>query len=89
MVNEGLMAACRSASSKNLLDRRFSHGARGQDDNAALADFDVSRPVESAQRVLPGHLEYFPEKWTAVFRRKCDQRTNLGRFPIQSNRKAS
>src|SRR6266705_638329 len=33
-------------------------------------------------------LEHFPEKWTPVFRRKCDQIRNPERFPIQPNRKA-
>jgi hypothetical protein len=33
-------------------------------------------------------LEHFPEKWTPVFRRKCDHVWTLERFPIQPNRKA-
>jgi hypothetical protein len=35
----------------------------------ALAHVLVGEPVSTS----PGHaLEHFPEKWTPVFRRKCD-----------------
>jgi hypothetical protein len=33
-------------------------------------------------------LEHFPEKWTPVFRRKCDQIKMLERFSIPANGKA-
>ena len=31
---------------------------------------------------LSATLEHFPEKWTPVFRRKCDQLMKLERFQI-------
>ena len=38
----------------------------------------VTRPTSSANRLLHP-LEHFPEKWTPVFRRKCDQLKKLER----------
>jgi hypothetical protein len=33
-------------------------------------------------------LEHFPEKWTPIFRRKCDQISNLACVPIHLKRDA-
>jgi hypothetical protein len=67
-----------------------SHGksVRSPDERAAryLGTPRRATPLPGRPTVAPA-LEHFPEKWTPVFRRKCDKIKNLERFAIQLNRR--